>query len=557
MKHQIPEQESLTVEFKSDRKGLPDRDLIEAIVCLANTDGGKIFLGVEDDGTPTGLNPQHQNLTGLAAMVASRTVPSISVRVEAIQIDAMIVARIEVPRSLRPVSTSEGVLQRRRMRADGKPECAPLYPHEIIQRDSSLGILDYSALPVRDSSRDDFDPLERERLRQMIARYGGDQSLNGLDDLELEGALGFMRREAGELLPTVAGLLVLGRERVLREMLPAHEVAFQVLDGTQVKTNDFYRFPMLRVFERILDQFSNRMEEDEIQEGLFRVPVPNYDLRAFREAFVNALIHRDYTCLGATHIRMENEGIIVSNPGGFVEGVNLQNLLVVEPKPRNPLLADAIKRIGLAERTGRGVDLIYQGMLRYGRPEPDYSRSNHTTVVVQLSSAMPDVAFLRMIIAAEERAGTTLPLDSLIVLARLRGERRLSAGDLAAAIQKGEPAARAVLERLTETGLVEAHGIKKGRSYTLSAKVYRSLGRSADYIRQAGFDSIQQEEMIIRFVGQNGRITRVEAAELCRISPYQATRLLGKLLDEGRLERHGQTRGTYYTLRNEKNERAR
>ena len=145
---------------------------------------------------------------------------------------------------------------------------------------------------------------------------------------------------------------------------------------------------------------------------------------------------------------------MISNPGGFVEGVTLQNLLVVEPKPRNPLLADAVKRIGLAERTGRGVDLIYQGLLRYWRPEPDYSRSDTTTVVVHLSSAAPDVDFLRMIIAAEEKSGAPLPLDSLIILARLRKERRLGVTELAKAIQKNEPSARAVLERLA----VEIYG---------------------------------------------------------------------------------------------------
>ncbi len=67
MNRTIPEQESLTVEFKSDRTRLPDKDLIETVVCLANTDGGEIYLGVEDDGQITGLHPQHQNLSTLAA----------------------------------------------------------------------------------------------------------------------------------------------------------------------------------------------------------------------------------------------------------------------------------------------------------------------------------------------------------------------------------------------------------------------------------------------------------------------------------------------------------
>ena len=51
----IPKKESLLVEFKSDQKVYPDRDLVEAIVAMANTDGGVLYLGVEDNGEITGL----------------------------------------------------------------------------------------------------------------------------------------------------------------------------------------------------------------------------------------------------------------------------------------------------------------------------------------------------------------------------------------------------------------------------------------------------------------------------------------------------------------------
>ena len=60
----IPGNETLTVEFKSDRKRLPDTELVEAVVCLANAEGGELWLGVEDDGTPTGLHPDHLLLGG-------------------------------------------------------------------------------------------------------------------------------------------------------------------------------------------------------------------------------------------------------------------------------------------------------------------------------------------------------------------------------------------------------------------------------------------------------------------------------------------------------------
>ena len=95
----IPNSESLTVEFKSDRKRLSDADLVEALVCLANTEGGVLWFGVEDDGQPTGLHADHMALTGLAGMVAARTSPALQVAVEALQMSGVSVAKITVPKA--------------------------------------------------------------------------------------------------------------------------------------------------------------------------------------------------------------------------------------------------------------------------------------------------------------------------------------------------------------------------------------------------------------------------------------------------------------------------
>lgn len=544
----LPEKETITVEFKSDRKRLPDRELVEAVMSMANTDGGELYVGVEDDGTPTGLHADHRNISGLAALIANRTNPPLSVRVEMIHEAQVPVAKILVPKSRQLVATSEGLLQRRRLKADGTPEAIPFYPHEFIQRHSSMGLLDHSAIPLSEASTKDLDPLERERLRQIIERYGGDQALLSLSDPELDGALRITVRETdtGRPVPTLAGLLLLGREASIRQFIPAHEVAFQVLEGTNVKGNEFFRAPLLKAFEIVLEKFKARLEEEEVQTGLFRVPVPNYDTRAFREGLVNALIHRDYARLGAVHVRLEDSGLSISNPGGFVEGVTLKNLLTVEPRPRNPLLADNIKRIGLAERTGRGVDLIYEGLLRYGRPAPDYSRSDSTGVVLKMSNAVADTDFLQMILQEEERTGGRLPLDSLITLARLREERRLTTTELAESIQKSEPQTRGVLERLVEAGMIEALGTGRGRTYILSAQVYRHSGGKSRYVRQAGFNSIQQRQMVLQYLEKHDRIKRSDVAELCRISPFQATRLLTKMVEEGEIRRHGKLKGTYY-----------
>jgi len=129
----------------------------------------------------------------------------------------------------------------------------------------------------------------------------------------------------------VLGLLLFGKEDVLRRALPTHEVAFQVLRGTDIEVNDFFRSPLLRTMEEVEARIRARNREQELMVGMLRVGVPDYSERALREAVANALIHRDYSRLGAVHIQWHDDRIEISNPGGFPEGVRLDNLLVTPP----------------------------------------------------------------------------------------------------------------------------------------------------------------------------------------------------------------------------------
>jgi ATP-dependent DNA helicase RecG len=538
--------ETLTVEFKSDAKGLSDRDLVAAVIAMANTEGGLILLGVEDDGTVTGVQPSHQDAAGLVALIANRTSPSLSVRAQIIDWGNKKILSIQAPKSRGIVSTSDGLLLRRRLMASGRPEAVPFYPHEFLQRQSALGLIDPSAIPLTSLTVEDLNPIERQRIREAIRRYGGDISLLPLAEEELDDALGLVTTVEGVRRPTVAGLLIMGREVILRQHLPAYEVAFQVLEGTDVRVNEFFRKPLLQTFEEVELLFKARVNEQEIQVGLFRVPIPNYDRRGFREALINALVHRDYSRLGAVHVRLDDDGLTVSSPGDFVEGITLQNLLVAAPRSRNPLLADIVKRIGLAERTGRGIDRIYEGMLRYGRPAPDYSMSDTSSVVLMLLKSDADTAFLEMILSHEERTGTAMPIDSLIILSRLRHERRLTTADLTADTQKSEQATRTALEKLVEAGLVEAHGTGRGRTYTLSAKVYRHTGQKAAYVRQAGFDPIQQEQMVLAYIDKHGSIKRADVMDLCRITKDQAYKLSNRLKSSGQIAQIGSRKWAIY-----------
>jgi len=403
-----------------------------------------------------------------------------------------------------------------------------------------------TALSVAGATWDDLDPLEFHRLRQTIGDQHGDQTLLGLSDLEMAKALGLVEANGQARHPTVAGLLVLGREKALREHLPTHEVAFQVLRRGRIEVNEFFRGPLVQVSDLIYQRFRARLREEELMVGMQRIGVPEYTPTAFREAVHNALLHRDYAHLGTVYVQWYEGRIEVSNPGGFVEGVRLDNLLVVRPRPRNPVLADAFKRIGLVERTGRGIDLIFEGQLRTGHRPPDYSRSDETGVTVVLSGGSADLAFIRFVIE-QERTGRELSLDDLLVLGELRQIGQVDIRRVASLTQKPQGQGMAQLERMVQYGWLEAGGTGEKRAYRLAATVREAFGLTGEMAAGARWVELEHCEVLVReHIRAHGKITRAEAAELCALSKPQAYRLLKRLADRGLLRQAGGGRGTYY-----------
>lgn len=543
--------ETLRVEFKGDQgEALSDRHIYENVVCLANTAGGVLLIGIEDNGTLTGARPRHGTTTEpfrLQAAIFNNTVPPINTRVTVETVSGLTVIAVEVDPYPEICATREGKSLRRVMGVQG-PECIPFYPHEHAGRRSDLGLTDYTAQRIEGATWADLDPLEIERIRQTIDLRRGDRALLGLDGQELAKALRLVESaQDGTLTPNVAGLLLLGREAVLRRLIPTHEVAFQVLDARgQVLVNDWFHGPLIKTLDAIEERFNARNTEQEVQVGLIRLPIPDYSLPTFREAINNAVQHRDFTRRGAVHFQWHADHLFFTNPGGFLEGITLDNLLVHEPKPRNPLLAEILRRIGLVETTGRGIDKIYLGQLWYGRPLPDYSQSDRENVRLIVRGGQASLDFAAFVYE-QDRAGTPFGLDELFALNCLLHQRRVTAEIVGHATQKGEAHGRAVLERLVEQSLVEGRGDSR-RVYHLSAALYRRLGAPAGYVHAHGFDPIRQEAMVLQYVQAHGRITRGQAAELCSLGGDQASRLLRRLVKEQKLKPSGTRRGSYYEL---------
>lgn len=537
--------ESYSLEFKRD---INDSELTTNVVCLANGDGGLLLIGVDNDGAVIGARPRHGKATEperLPALVANTTSPPVNVTASTVDVGGKTVIVIEVPKQTSLVSTTSGVYVRRALDVNGDAQCLPMQPHDAIARLASIGQRDLSAMPVPDATSDDLDEIEIGRFRESV-RTIGDRTLAELSTDDLISALGF-RTVDGDLV--VGAVLMFGTEQALRRFVPTHEVAFQVLDQSSgVQANRIQRIPLVRAMTELSSAIAPFNLEEEVEHGLLRVGLPRYSDVAIRETIANALVHRNYGLMGQVRVAIENDVLSVTSPGSFPDGITIHNLLSVPPKPRNPLLADAFKRAGLVERTGRGINRVFAGQLELGRPAPDYSRSTNDRVEVRMRSGPADQELAAFIASVRSRNAGMVDLRFLQVLHEVRQERRITSDRAAEVLQVSVDEARAELNKLIEQGLLEARGERKGRSYHLASSVYEQLGEQAEYVRTRGFDTLQHEQMILTYVDRYDRISRSGVVDLCQLEPAQATRLLGRMVDTGKLDMRGQKRGAYYIL---------
>jgi len=531
----IPLKETLEVEFKSDKKRYPDTDLVEAVVGMANTNGGVLYLGVEDNGDITGVNDCHKDEIGVVALIANNTVPSVSTRAELLFENNMWVLKIEIPMSKSIVSTSTGKILRRRLKLDGTPENIPMYAYEINSRLTELSLLDISVQPLAGATLEDLDNEQRNRLRRIIkASPSGEKNLLQLSDEELDKALRIVVNENGKMVPSVTGMLLIGKDEKIAELMPTVKASFQVLEGTEVRLNEEFTKPLLETFE-IFETFMKAWNpEREMEYGLFRFAIPEFDNAAFRESLVNAFCHRDYTMLGNVRVQIDDEGMTVSNPGGFIDGINLKNLLTVEPHGRNPALADALKRIGLAEKTGRGIDRIFEGSINYGRPWPDYSESTSKNVKLFIARAKADLGFIKMLADEQNKRRKSLSIYALMILSAIQNERRITLDRIVELTNLSEAKLRPTVEKLVEDGLIEQFGRGNSRSFVLNAKLYRSSKENIKYVRQTGIDDIRYSELILKLAKtQGGFITKSDVVDLLQVNANQAYELIRKLQKDG------------------------
>jgi ATP-dependent DNA helicase RecG len=410
---------------------------------------------------------------------------------------------------------------------------------------------------------DSLVPMSEDRLREIFAEAGRDFSAEicpaaTMSDLDRDAIEDFRRRwieksrnpslanlpqeqilrDAELLLSdglTYAALVLFGTRTALGQFLAQAEVIFEYRSseaaGPAAQRKE-YRQAFFSFYEGLWEQINLRNDLQHYQDGLFVRDIPTFAERSVREAILNAISHRDYQLGGSVFVRQYPKRLVIESPGGFPLGITPENILDRQA-PRNRRIAEAFSRCGLVERSGQGMNLIFEESIRHGKLRPDFAGSDRYQVVLTLHGQVQDPRFVRFLEQIGREIQVSFDVHDFLLL------------DLVHRDEPIPPDLQPRLRRLTEIGVVETVGRGRGTRYLLARRFYATTGRRGVYTRRRGLDREQNKALLMKHIQEN-QAKGAQMAEFQQVLPALARSqiqvLLRELAREGNIHVHGKTR---------------
>lgn len=350
----VQEGEGTTLEFKESLSA----SLAREMVVLANTIGGKVLLGVRDDGSVAGLTDSN-TLRARIQDMARNCDPPVKVVVE--PVGKVIVVHVRES-DAKPVQCSEGFFWRQ---------------GAVTQKLGRGEIRDF--FRAEGAIRFDLSPCPRFRYPQDFdrAKYNAWLRLSGITGrprvedvlVNIEAA----ERAGGKLLFRNAGVLFFAKN--VRHFFNQAYITCLLARGTDkvhiLDRKDFDGGVVADIEDALRFIERNTRTAWRI-EALQRENIPEYPMKALREAIINAVMHRDWFIDGANvFVELYTDRIEVSSPGGLFKGMTLADLGHKSVR-RNTLIADLLHRIEFIEKAGTGIKRIRDEAHDQGCPEPGF-----------------------------------------------------------------------------------------------------------------------------------------------------------------------------------------
>ena len=353
----ISDIESKTLEFKRDLSS-PDGPL-RTLVAFANSAGGRLVIGVTDEGTVVGVDDPLAEEERIANLINDRISPQLVPAIDLVTLRGKTVLIVDVPLSTRR-------------------------PHYITRQGPEAGV--YVRLGSTTRQADPALVAELERNARGIAFEDLREPRAALEDLDLEVlsklrgrntsvadllARGLAVKQGDQIVPTNAGILAACPDPT--RFLPSAWVQCGRLrgpHGTDIFDQTEIHGPMPLAVDHAVEFLLKHAYKTAVFGQVRRRDIYSIPIEPIREVIVNALVHASYA-ERSTPIRIGfyDDRIQVDSPGLLLPGMTIDTMRRVS-RLRNPALARIFREAGIMEQWGTGVQRVFEQVAEAGLPEP-------------------------------------------------------------------------------------------------------------------------------------------------------------------------------------------
>lgn len=386
---------------------------------------------------------------------------------------------------------------------------------------------DFSGMICPEATIEDLNAIAIENFRTKWIEKSGNKQIAALSMEQLLHDCGAITDQG----VTYAALILFGKNAAITKYLPQSEIIFEYRSSESsgpANQREEFREGFFSCYDRIWELINLRNDKQHYQEGFFVFDIATFNERVVREAILNAVSHRNYQLGGSVFVRQFRDRLVIESPGGLPFGITLDNILDRQ-SPRNRRIAEILSLCGMVERSGQGMNLMFELSVQEAKPLPDFTGTDDYFVTVTLNGLIIDKEMLSVIKRISEKGSEMLSTEDFLTIDALYRDRPLTSK------------MKCRVDRLVAMGIVEHIGRKK---YVLARSLYAATGKAGVHTRRVGLDRDTNKELLLKHIRENNAVG-TPFKELQQVLPSlsrnQIQVLMRELKDDGKIFCKGKT----------------
>ena len=359
--------ETENIEFKVKYT----EDLYKEIIAFANTDGGTVYIGIDNNGNVVGVDNLDEEYTKVTNGIRDAIMPDVTMFIKYSIDDGKIIK----------ISVGEGAYKPYYLKGKG------LKPNGVYVRQGTSSV-QATFDKIRDMIKN-TDGDEYEQMRSMEQEFTFENAKKAFNKYGVE----FEENKYRTLgIKTQDGIFT-NLATILSDQCK-HTIKIAVFDdesNTIFKDNKEFDGSIFKQLEEAYSYLALCNKTEYVISGLERIEISEYPQIALREALVNAIVHRDYSYSGSIIINVNQSQMEFISIGGLPVGLSYEDIMNGISQPRNKRLADIFHRLHLVEAYGTGIRRIFKNYENsQEKPKIEITQNSFKLILPNMRNVLSD-----------------------------------------------------------------------------------------------------------------------------------------------------------------------